>query len=85
MTGDLRPVVLEAVRAFGSPSERIFTTATFAEAVWQMYELQRCPNHGWCAAVLDRLGFVRRLSGEYLWLYDPAPQLVPDRQDEAQR
>jgi hypothetical protein len=85
MTGDLRPVIADAVARFGSPTERIFTTDTFAMALRDEFALRQCPDHAFCASVLDRLEYVARLSGAYLWLYHPDAQLVPDRETEARR
>lgn len=61
MTGDLRPLVLEAVLCYDSPVAPVFTAGHFAEAVQGAFELRQCPTIAWARSVLAQLPYVTRL------------------------
>ena len=43
MTGNLRPLVIEAVARFGS-TQPLFSTVLFADVVWEEFDLRKYPH-----------------------------------------
>jgi hypothetical protein len=85
MTGDLRPVVLDAI-ARHRPHGSAFTTFTFAEALRAAFELKAWPDSDRCIAILEQLPYVTWVAYEALWLHQAGvPLILESNQNEANR
>jgi hypothetical protein len=71
MTGDIRHVVIEAVRLHGSSAFGLFTIAAFSAAMRAEFRLYESPQAAWCRTVLEQLPYVNQTSSGYLWVYKP--------------